>query len=435
MTDNLRDAQDLPLLSASDLSLHLDRQKKRAKDLRDGARSREPDALARLKAHHPKFQKLDPAELKLSDAQWVIAREAGLPSWPALKRHVEQIDSARRQIEEAASAPDGDLPTLHIRCGNDIEAGLKRAGFDGDFLMFADPICQGPVSEGTSSLEERARFIAGEYPGQDEGDNLKGLLDAQNRLEAAGKYGRITLWFEHDPYDQLLLAKVLMQLKKTGADRRKVELVSLNRFPGISKFIGIGQLSPAALRHMFDQRVPVPDAAYVEGQEVWHALAAASPMPLFEFGKNRSQTFPYMVGAITRYLKELPDSHTGLSFTETCALKILHDGPLPWGKIFARFMQDIDPLPYHGDLMFLGTLLRLRDAKEPAISSADSDFSPGNWGKTTFSLTNTGQALLSGEKDWKNCGPRVRQHGGLTCFADADWRWDKDAAQPVSRRP
>ena len=57
-----------------------------------------------------------------------------------------------------------------------------------------------------------------------------------------GDYGRIALWFEHDPYDQLLLVKILTRLKQTGADR-KVELVSLDRFPGIAKFIGIGQLS------------------------------------------------------------------------------------------------------------------------------------------------------------------------------------------------
>jgi len=432
MTDDRRDAHPFPLLSETDLSLNLDRQRQLAKRLRDDVRSGDAEALARLAAHHPRVTRIKPADLKLTDAQLVVAREAGLWSWPALKAHVDQIDRARSAIEAGNEIPDADLPTLHLRCGNDIEQALTRAGFGGDFLMVADPICQGPVSDGPEAFAERARFIATEYPGEDEADNLAKLRDAEDRLLGAGDYGRIVLWFEHDPYDQLLLAKVLTRLKQAGAHRRKVELVSLDRFPGISKFIGIGQLSPAALRHLYAGRTPVSEAAYHVAEQAWRALCAGTPMPLYELSLHPSPAMPYLPAAILRYLAELPGLGTGLSFTETAILQTLADGPLPWGRVFARFMRELDPLPWHGDLMFLGTMLRLRDALDPAVTSDPADIAEAEWGKAVFALTTTGRSLIAGELDWKECGPRPRFNGGVSCFSKPDWRWDGRRQQPVT---
>lgn len=431
MTDQMRDAQTLPLLSSNDLALDLERQKRLAKSLRDTVRAGEPDAVSRMKAHHPRFASLDLAALKLTDAQLTIAREAGLSSWPALKRHVDQMTAARSAIESGEAAPDADLPTLHIRCGNDIEALLKRAGFDGDFLMFADPVCQGPITGGAHALETRARFIATEYPGETYADTIDVLRQAEERLAKAGSYGRIVLWFEHDPYDQCLLVKLLCALQASGAHRRKVELISLDRFPGISKFIGIGQLSPTALRHMFDQRRTVPTAAYSLAVDAWQAFGETSPQPLFELA-GRSGALPYLNGSILRYLAELPSASNGLACTEQAILEILEDGPRPWGKIFREFLMERDPLPYHGDLMFLGTMLRLRDAGEPAVECDTTGFDESNWGKSVFSLTAVGRSLLEGRRDWRTCAPRTRAHGGVTCFADPDWRWDTAAERPVA---
>ncbi len=432
MTHDMRDAHPFPLLSETDLSLNLYRQRQLAKRLRDAARSGDAEALTRLASHHPRAKQLDASQLKLSDAQLIIAREAGLSSWPALKAHVDQIDQARFAIEAGGDAPDADIPTLHIRCGNDIEQALTRAGFAGDFLMAADPVCQGPLTDGPEALAERARFIATEYPGEDEAGNLKKLRQTEERLMQAGNYGRIVLWFEHDPYDQLLLVKILSRLKQAGADHRKVELISLDRFPGISKFIGIGQLSPAALRHLYAGRKPVTEAAYSTAQQAWQALVADTPMPLFELSRQASPGLPYLPGALQRYLAELPDRHTGLSFTEAAILSILDDGPLTWAQVFARFMRELDPLPWHGDLMFLATMLRLRDAGDPALISDPPDITAAEWGKASFRLTATGQALRTGKLDWRQCSPRERANGGVECFSDPDWRWDARGQQPVA---
>lgn len=428
MTDNA----DFPLFNDTDISLSIDKQKRQAKELRDAARLGDRRAIERIRLNHPRVHALDLSRLKLTDAQCVIAREAGLSSWPALKKHVEQMEAAGAAIESGAMAPDADMPTLHIRCGSDIEAGLKRAGFTGAFLEYADPICQGPISDADDAVARRARFISAEYPGEDEAGTVEVLKRAECRLSEAESYGRIVLWFEHDPYDQLLLVKILTLIARSNARNRLVEIVSIDRFPGIPKFIGIGQTSAAALRHMFSQRHAVPEGAFVEAARCWQALIDSDPTELEKMAQESSRNLPFLANALNRYLSDLPDIETGLSFSENAALRILADGPLPWGRIFGKFMREADPLPFHGDLMFLGTLLRLRDAERPALTSETLDLSREKWGNTTFTLTDIGQKLLEGALDWKDCGPRTREHGGLTCFALPDWRWNQVAQKPVA---
>jgi len=88
----------MPNIDASRLpeKPELAQERKRAKDLFKAVCSNDGDAIARFRSHHPRFADLTPdalraAKVKLSDAQWVIAREYGFPSWPSLKAHIQQV--------------------------------------------------------------------------------------------------------------------------------------------------------------------------------------------------------------------------------------------------------------------------------------------------------------------------------------------------------
>lgn len=61
---------------------NLDQLRNQAKDLLHSIRSGDAVALAEIRKHHPKA--IDPAAAKLADAQLVLARSYGLPSWPRL---------------------------------------------------------------------------------------------------------------------------------------------------------------------------------------------------------------------------------------------------------------------------------------------------------------------------------------------------------------
>jgi hypothetical protein len=56
----------------------LDQLRRRAKELRDAARSGDPAALARITAHTPAARS---GAVTLAAAQLAIAREHGYPSW------------------------------------------------------------------------------------------------------------------------------------------------------------------------------------------------------------------------------------------------------------------------------------------------------------------------------------------------------------------
>ncbi|HHJ36741.1 MAG TPA: DUF1835 domain-containing protein, partial [Gammaproteobacteria bacterium] len=177
--------------------LSLEQQKKRAKEL-----------LCEWRNSSDGKQK----ELKLSDAQHAIATDHGFKNWPAFRAHIIEAQLARDAIDNGEpTALDAGKRTLHIRCGNDIQHTMAVAGFSGDFLVFPDPYVHGPVPE-TETLEEfiqiRATYISSDLrPPYDEA--YRGLTEDYTELEKSRDYEAVYLWFEHDSYDQLLVAKLL----------------------------------------------------------------------------------------------------------------------------------------------------------------------------------------------------------------------------------
>ncbi|MEZ0297886.1 MAG: ankyrin repeat domain-containing protein [Candidatus Methylacidiphilales bacterium] len=75
----------------------LEQLKKQAKDLLSEARDGDPVALQRLTTHHPAYKPGTAgaaAVPALHDAQLVVAREHGFPSWPRLREETERLASA-----------------------------------------------------------------------------------------------------------------------------------------------------------------------------------------------------------------------------------------------------------------------------------------------------------------------------------------------------
>ena len=72
---------------------HLDVPKREARELLEQCRSGDTDALDRVRNRHPKFADAEDsvitAELRLNDAQLVIAREYGFAHWTELKQRLE----------------------------------------------------------------------------------------------------------------------------------------------------------------------------------------------------------------------------------------------------------------------------------------------------------------------------------------------------------
>src|SRR6476469_6575549 len=81
---------------------NLEQLKHQAKDLLRDIKHGEPSALAELKKHHPKA--ITPENAKLADAQLVLARSYGLPSWPRMATACRMTDAIWRGDIDAVRA-------------------------------------------------------------------------------------------------------------------------------------------------------------------------------------------------------------------------------------------------------------------------------------------------------------------------------------------
>ncbi len=330
-------------------------------------------------------------------------------------------------MNEYGDGPD-HARTLHVRCGSDIHASLTTAGFTGRFLEFSDPYCQGPVRRlpRNAFIDERAAFIADAY--EIDGDSSVDDLHVQyDGLERAGVFDRLVLWFEHDTYDQLILAAVLSTLSAVTRTT-PVELICVDDVPGVERFIGLGQLSPSQLLTLWrENRRAVTEADVDQAVATWDAVRSDDPAPLAALAAETHGPMPIMTRALRRHLRELPGVGDGLGLTQRLVLEILaSSGPLTAGEVFRELMMKREPLPYLGDLMFWHVVSDLMATSEPVLT-IEPDSRDQSWPRKKLSITETSRCILEGTIDYLDLYEGTRWIGGVAASRSRrPPRWDHE---------
>lgn len=402
--------------------LNLEQQKKRAKELLHAAKAGDAGALARLTADSP-----PPAGTawKLADAQRTIARELRFASWARLVEHAGLMQHQRQAIAAGALAPDVGLATLHVRCGSDIQETLRQAGFQGEFLEHAIPYYGGPLSAGPDRHRLMARFLVDAFPQAKGGliyeRELAGLERNELALADSARYERVVLWMEHDPWDQLIVARLLAAYAN-GPRPGTLELVLVSEFPGAARYLGLGQLPPEALRELWASRTKVTAAQLSLGQEVWSALCADNPEALAALARSGTPALPVMAPALRRHLQELPWITDGLSLTQRLILEAARVPGTSLNGVFRQLLQR-DPLPSTTDLSLLHTVNEmLRAADPPVLRTAAPDARDPFAQQLT--VTAAGAAVLKGERDFGSLRPQPWWVGGVRATPlSVSWRW------------
>jgi len=409
--------------------LHLEHQRKRAKGLLRALRAGDSAARGRLAdALAPRAP--DAAAVKLTDAQFAIARELGFGSWRDLRAHVIAQAAAREAIAQRGPAIDADMPSLHIRCGSDIKGELEAARFSGDFLEVWDPFPVGPVTDAPDWIAQRARFHADTDAVPDDYDLfLAELTAADGRLAAsAERYERVVIWTEHDSHDQLSLIRCLAHYARTRPPR-VLELISVNHFPGSRRFIGLGQLPPEAMWLLWRRREVIDAERLSVGASAWAALTSDDPRALAAIVRTRTPALPHLAPALHRHLQELPSSVNGLSLTQSLLLQILSRQSATVGDMWRILQAELEPLPFLGDTMFLHILDEMGRAKPTVYERSALD--PDRPFNDRLTITQTGREVLRGVTDWLSMQPPVRWLGGMRIDPSTpNWRWD-EARQDV----
>ncbi|WP_194856702.1 DUF1835 domain-containing protein [Alloalcanivorax venustensis] len=405
----------------------LDDPREDAERLLDAALSGDRRCLARIAVH-----RLTPVSEKpgLRDALHTVSREMGFQGWDHFQRHVAALDTAGERAERTL---DDDLDTVHIRCGSDLRDALPATGLHGHFHTFSDPFCIGPLHsrERQAFMDERTRFLC-EVFGGDENETRRRQQHEYDGLDQAMDSERVVLWFEHDSYDQLILAYILNHLALQRRPTR-LELVATDGIPGVDRFIGLGQLAPEVLGWLWQQRRPVDDALITLGRRAWRAVTADTPQRLDDLSRTLTPELPMLGRALRRHLLELPDEATGLGLSEQLAVQLVAErGPITVGEVFRDLTREREPLPYLGDTMFWWMMQPLMGGERPLLTSDHGEDTP--WQDRSLHITSHGHAVLSGHNNWLDTHPGRRWVGGIAIDGDRDsWCLNKGTGRPQKR--
>ncbi|MEP4191728.1 MAG: DUF1835 domain-containing protein, partial [Sneathiella sp.] len=355
--------------------------------------------------------------------------------------HLKAMETSARDIEAGISFANNK--TLHIRCGSDLKEALQDARIEGTFMEVINPFSMGPVL--CDRLEEKSLKLRTDYMTETLGPYISedrrtairsSLVDEEEALLALDtRYEEVVLWFEHDAYDQLCLAYLLHHMARKSPNLPfRLSLVQVDRFPGIKRFIGLGQiLQPEGFALLYQQRLSVSPPMISFGATMWEAFTGNDPRELWALINEEKSPLPLMQKAFWRIIAELPSPENGLGLTERLALDIIaKEGSLLARRAFLFAMADRDPQPYHGDIMFFAILNSLWSAENPALEVTGYMEGPGDHGKEILKLTPLGERLLQGQENWLKVNKVDKWVGGIHINSEKaqNWHYIEEQIEP-----
>jgi len=333
------------------------------------------------------------------------------------------------------------VSTLHVTNGDCAGDTLKQFA-DGPVIITCDVLHEGPAPalEGDAWYSTRGKFL-----GDDDasGERIaRGLASVDRRIaEALGRGDAIVLWFEHDLFDQLLLIRTLDligRLPDALDARGRVSLICIDQFPGVDRFIGLGQLGAGQLESLYASRQPVTSDQVAIASAAWDAFRSPDPRELVEItvrlpasvanGDAERETggspLPFLRDALLRFLAEYPSAANGLTRTEQLALAALLEGPLPGGALFVK-TQAREPRPFMGDTTFFDTLRNLAAARTPLVQ-IDAAGNRLDIRRDVVAITAAGQDVVEGRRDRVALNGISMWRGGVHLEGrdSSPFRWD-----------
>ncbi len=318
---------------------------------------------------------------------------------------------------------------LHITNGGSAVSTLAHAGIEGDLLSWDDVLHEGPVRGELAPDDrrrERAAFIASQGWSESPQQVEAAFRARDARLAAALADGEaITLWFEHDLYDQWQLLEVLVTCAAAAGTDVALDLV----LP--SDYIGLFRPHDVHAAHALRRRATAVDLA--DAISAWEALTGADPRAIDAAIAADTGALPHLAPALRRHAEEYPDVTSGLSRTERQLLEALANGPRTLRALFIATHHEREDAIFLGDTVFLSIVARLALAATPLVraGTAGPEASRDSWART-LQLTDAGRSALAGAFDHARENRVVRWLGGVALGSNApDWRYDADAQRLV----
>ena len=254
------------------------------------------------------------------------------------------------------------MNSLHIVNGGSVAGTLLESQVAGSISEWPDILYEGPVPLTTDDDEYariRADYLAAAgFTGHD--NAFARLQRFHDELRCYPAYRDVVIWCEHDLYDQAMLLRLLTWFGRRDLGPTKLSLICIGAFPGVPRFIGLGQLTADQLASLEETRQEVTPAQLDLAREAWAAYGSGNPAEIAAVLERDTAALPFLAAALRRYVEELPSQRNGLSRTQESALRIAASrGPMQWQQLFLA-VQETEERPFMGDTSFLRILRDMR---------------------------------------------------------------------------
>jgi hypothetical protein len=223
---------------------------------------------------------------------------------------------------------------IHIVNGEVL--GSKIQGLKGDIIVWREMYDFGPFHTAWSNeelIKIRASFFEDKL-------NIPSSLfmtnchNQLNQLYKIPKEEEVILWFEHDRYDQTMLMYILTQL--SSINRSNLSMVSVNSYPSISPFYGLGQLNFDQLTKLFNQRVKVTRQQVKEAVIGWRAYTSSNSEDITKWITDVDHELPYLLDTFKRHVCYFPSTTTGLNEIEFLLLNTIAKKSCSFRDLFKK---------------------------------------------------------------------------------------------------
>jgi hypothetical protein len=299
---------------------------------------------------------------------------------------------------------------LHVTNGTSVS--LADTGLGGEILTWEDVLHEGPVPGGLP-LEElsrvRGKYLDAIWPGAHAVDHL---ASRDQRLSHFTEHEEVTLWFEHDLYDQLQLIQILDWFH--GRSPGRLTLICVDEY--------LGPLTGSQLAAFWPNRRPVTAVELDLAADAWKAFRSADPTSIEDLLRRDTSALPFLAGALRRHLQQFPAVENGLSRTERQILELVDAGHRDLHALF-RGDQRMEERIFMGDTSFELHLRGLCDCRYPLLAEADR----------RYQLTPLGRDVAAARADHVRLNGINRWLGGVHLNgSEALWRWSESQVRLVA---
>ncbi|WP_181444429.1 DUF1835 domain-containing protein [Bacillus sp. 03113] len=311
---------------------------------------------------------------------------------------------------------------IHIVNGDIVGKKLKR--LNDPIIVWHEMYDFGPLKAQWSEQEcitRRAAYFE-ETVGVPASLFIHTCREQNQQIDDLSRDEEISLWFEHDRYDQTMLIYLLTVLSEKGFS--KLHMVSIDRYEGIKYFHGMSQLTSEQLIQLYNEDCKSISVEQIdEAKAAWKAYCSSNPLDLEKWVKQSSCNLPFLKQALQSHLSYFPSLKTGLNEVENLTLSMLKETSLSFVDLFSSLSKKriLDGL---SDLHYAAILNGLMQRQNPLLTSnvpLPSFTSPDP--AAVLTITQNGIDLLDSKLDRFECIGMDWWLGGVHLTEDR-WRWD-----------